>query len=440
MASSNNSSGKNGLSCEGTSDRKRNVWLYDPFSFTPWYTTALALALKESKTDVRLLCGYLVQEPEYYKRVGLEPEVGLRDLTWIQNVAPSFLNRLLRLSQAASKRYTLIRDLQEHRTAPPDILHLQQLPMLDHGFRSDFKLIDAAKRAGVPVVHTVHNVLPHNHGEHARNIYAELYARADHLICHSSYASQRLIREFGIPLHKLTVIPHGPLFAPEHFPSKQEVIAARKHLNLPLDRIVVLWQGVLSGYKGLDVLLDAWKSQVEVRNFPGAARPLLVIAGSGPAQLEANIRKAASHIGESVCAELRYIQSDELSLFYTAADILVYPYRAITTSGALLTGLSYGKPIIASRLEPFQEYLHHGENALLVEAGNVDDLGAALSELICATAAMKSQHNADSENNIFCKLASGAATNLTRYVGWSEIATMTNALYEHFAERRDRIR
>jgi glycosyltransferase involved in cell wall biosynthesis len=60
----------------------------------------------------------------------------------------------------------------------------------------------------------------------------------------------------------------------------------------------------------------------------------------------------------------------------------VYPYRAITTSGALATGLALGKCIVASDLPVFREILTDGDNALLVDPENTEALASALQKLI----------------------------------------------------------
>jgi glycosyltransferase involved in cell wall biosynthesis len=60
---------------------------------------------------------------------------------------------------------------------------------------------------------------------------------------------------------------------------------------------------------------------------------------------------------------------------------VVYPYRAITTSGALATGLALGKTIVASDLPVFRELLTDRQNALLVDPNNSTELAAALIKL-----------------------------------------------------------
>jgi len=78
----------------------------------------------------------------------------------------------------------------------------------------------------------------------------------------------------------------------------------------------------------------------------------------------------------------RFVSTEELVALYRAADVVVYPYRAITTSGALATGLALGKAIVATDLPVFRELLTDRENALLVPAQDAEALAGALTELI----------------------------------------------------------
>ena len=70
---------------------------------------------------------------------------------------------------------------------------------------------------------------------------------------------------------------------------------------------------------------------------------------------------------DQVSLDLRFVSPEELVALYRAADVVVYPYRAITTSGALATGLALGKAILSQAICPvFRELLVEGQNALLV--------------------------------------------------------------------------
>ena len=65
-----------------------------------------------------------------------------------------------------------------------------------------------------------------------------------------------------------------------------------------------------------------------------------------------------------------------------AADILIYPYREVTTSGALMTGLSFGKPVIATALPFFEEALRGVSSTHLVRYGDVLGLADVLTKAI----------------------------------------------------------
>src|SRR6185312_4927107 len=141
-------------------------------------------------------------------------------------------------------------------------------------------------------------------------------------------------------------------------------------------RLLVLWQGIIFPYKGIDLLLEAWQ-QVEA----GCDNASLAIVGTGAPDLLGQIQTQVKDLGlQRVHLAFRFVSTEELVALYRAAAIVVYPYRAITTSGALATGLALGKTIVATDLPVFRELLHNRENALLVPQ-DPPALAAAILEL-----------------------------------------------------------
>lgn len=125
------------------------------------------------------------------------------------------------------------------------------------------------------------------------------------------------------------------------------------------------------------MLLRAWQ-QVESNNDYA----YLVIAGNGAPDLLEQIRGLVKAMSlKHVMLHFQFITVEELVALYRAADVVVYPYRAITTSGALATGLALGKAIVATDLPVFRELLTNRENALLVTPQDPDKLAGALIEL-----------------------------------------------------------
>jgi glycosyltransferase involved in cell wall biosynthesis len=294
----------------------------------------------------------------------------------------------------------------------PLILHLQLCPLLARGITIDIQLASWAKRRGARLVHTVHNLLPHDTAHDRDGLHRRLYRICDRLICHTADTAMRLEREFDVSPERIDVIPHGPLFAepPELTPRE-----ARQRLGLDPDRPVFLWQGVLAPYKGIDLLLDAWAEVV--RSLPAHVRtPCLLIAGRGPEEDTRAVRNRVGQLEAPVKLHLKYIPATELPCYYQAADFLLYPYREITTSGALMTGLNYGKPIVASDLPAFRAVVENGVNGLLFPNTSAADLARTMLRLL-------------TEPALAAALRLGAAGNQARQVQWSGIAQSTQQTY-----------
>jgi glycosyltransferase involved in cell wall biosynthesis len=267
-----------------------------------------------------------------------------------------------------------------------------------------------ARSLRIKIVYTVHNVLPQDTGDKHRAAYRSIYRLADRLICHDQDAADRIMREFQVTPERISIIPHGPLLeSPPANPLK-----ARERLGLPTDRAVVLWQGIVRPYKGVSFLLDAWKV---VQSYGDKA--VLAVVGNGDDEILRSIRENVDSLGlrSSVKLDFRFVAVDELNDYYAAADVLVYPYREITTSGALMTGIGHGKAIIATRQPAFRHVLQDGQNALMVDYGNTRELADGLIRLI-------------SEPELRERLGVEARKSYVKGPQWSDIAMQTLSCYK----------
>jgi glycosyltransferase involved in cell wall biosynthesis len=349
------------------------VYMMELWSFIPYYIASLCANLRDETVEVVLGSARYHLDRDYFRKAGLAPDSALLDFGGA--IGSSRLRRFVKAFEYVANLFGLGLRFAVSR---PDVLHVQYLPFLEHGFPFEIWFMRWVRLLGVRVVYTVHNVTPQNAPDRYNRHFLAAYQATDALICHGNEARSRVIQEFSIPRERIWVIPHGPLFAEKPDLSPRE---ARAKLGLRVEEPLVLSLGVISQYKGILFLLDAWKRLVEE-----GTRAKLLIAGTGGANLLSEIREkvAADGIGTSVDLWLRFISVEELPLLYQAADILVYPYKAGTTSGALLTGLNYGKAIVATTLPFFEEHLNHGKDATLVQYGDVNGLAEALAELIHA--------------------------------------------------------
>jgi glycosyltransferase involved in cell wall biosynthesis len=383
------------------------VFVMDLWCYTAYYDRYLCQGLMNENIEVTLgsVCPY--QDPGYFARNGMHNHPGLLDIVPRLQLSSDSVRRMLMLVESCINMMALLVRFALSKSKP-DVVHVQWIPLVR---RLPFELwfLKLVKRLGIRLVYTVHNLLPHDTGRRFVPLFRCVYNEMDALICHSEETKRRLIDEFSVNPSRVWVIPHGPLL---HDAQRVSVEASKAALSLPQDETLVLWQGFIREYKGLDFLLEAWR-KVDANNL-GAC---LVIAGSGEPGLLKGIKEDIDRLGlqESVRLDFRFIPDEELPTYYQASDLLVYPYKEVTTSGALMTALAYEKPIVATNLPAFQEVLRDQENALLVNYGDVNALANSLRRLI--------QEPKERE-----RLARGVASS-DNFNSWSRIAKKTRQCY-----------
>jgi glycosyltransferase involved in cell wall biosynthesis len=344
--------------------------MMDLWATVPYYTAYLSRALLAEGVDVTVGSISYYLDPDCFSSRGIKVDPGLLDVVG-KFPLPRLPRRALKLLEALVNLAALtVRFL----VSPPEVIHVQFLPMLKWHLPLDFWFLEFCRKRGSKIVLTVHDLLPHDTGDTLKATFLELYQMADRIICHSEHVRARLEAEFSVSRDEVSVIPHGPFFYDLTVPDAEQTV-----LSFEPDpgRVLVLWQGIILPYKGVDLLLRAWQL-VEAQG----GNCQLTIAGTGTPELLSQIREQVKHLElKRVELQLRFVSARELVALYRAADVVVYPYRAITTSGALATGLALGKTIVASDLPVFRELLTNRESALLVDPQNPVELAGALIEL-----------------------------------------------------------
>jgi glycosyltransferase involved in cell wall biosynthesis len=344
--------------------------MMDLWAIVPYYTAYLSKALLKENANLTVGSISYYLDPDCFTGRGIKVDPGLLDVVGKFRL-PRLPRRALKLPEAILNLCALT---GRFLVSPPDVIHVQYLPMLKWRVPLDFWFLEFCRRRGSKIMLTVHDLLPHDSGDIYIKTFDQLYRMVDGIICHSDHVKMRLGSEFSVPEEKVTVIPHGPFFYDLPPTSLKHTLQS---LAVEPDKVLVLWQGIIFPYKGIDLLLRAW-ARLEAQS----ENACLVIAGTGAPELLDHIREEVKELGlKSVKLHFRFISTEELVALYRAAGVVVYPYRAITTSGALATGLALGKAIIASDLPVFRELLIDGENALLVNAQDCDELACALTKL-----------------------------------------------------------
>ena len=324
------------------------VHLVDPSAFTPPYDHALAGALARAGADVELVTsrfGYgPVPAPEGYA-------VCEAFYRWAPGAPGSRVRFAAKLAQHVPDM--LVYRRRAHRA---DVVHFQWLTVQP----LDVHLLPS----GRPVILTAHDVLPREPRPGQLRAQRRLYERVDAVVVHSAHGRARLTEALGIDPARVHVVPHGAFShltrQPEERPLPPELAA--------VEGPVVLCFGLMRPYKGIDVLLEAW------RGVHGAE---LWIVGMPRMDL-APLRAAAP---PGVRFVPRFVTDAEIPAYFRRADLVVLPYREIDQSGVLFTALAFGRPLLLSAVGGFPEVAETGA-AELVPPGDAGALHAALVRLL----------------------------------------------------------
>jgi len=311
----------------------------DPSAYTPPYDHALCAALARAGASVRLQTSHFpyapVPAPEGYER------------------CERFYRRFG--GGAGSRRRFAAKTLQHgpdmlrygHGAArAADVVHFQWLTIQ----QLDVRLLPGSR----PLVLTAHDVLPREPRRGQLKAQRKLYERVDAVVAHSAHGRQRLLDELGVTPDKVTVIPHGAFEHLTQVPNERPLPAELAAIGGP----VVLFFGLLRPYKGVDVLLDAWR---QLGPDPGAE--LWIV---GRARMDTSELRAESP--PSVRWIERFVHDDEVAAYFRRADLAVLPYRKAEQSGVLFTALAFGTPLLVSAVGGFPEIAEDGAAALVAPA------------------------------------------------------------------------
>jgi glycosyltransferase involved in cell wall biosynthesis len=270
----------------------------------------------------------------------------------------------------------------------PDLLHLHW-PEEFYRWRGEGALPDRAQHfldrlkamraAGVPMVWTVHNVAPHDVRDAGLDdrVYRSVIEMADLIHHHCPCSVTTLAQRYGVSPDKPAFVQaHGHYFSYPNTISRED---ARRELGIPPQARVFLQFGQIRGYKGLNLLLNAFDQLKLDRKHLVVAGQYTPPSGRGAAlerlQLAWRKRTASNFLLVG-----RSIDSARIQLYVNAADCMVLSHTAGLNSGVAVLAMSFGKPVIGPDLGCLSWVLGQGPNPIY-KAGDAKALANAMRQM-----------------------------------------------------------
>lgn len=211
------------------------------------------------------------------------------------------------------------------------------------------------KKSNCKRIGLVHNLKPHEPRFFDANFNARFIRNYDGFVALSS-AVKKDILEVN-PSAKVLLHEH-PLY--DHFGEVKDQRLAQTELGIPEGKKVLLFFGLIRDYKGVRQLIDAF-ARLDESYY-------LVIAGEVYGdEKEFQNQIAANTNYKRIKFVNQFISDNEVSHYFSAADLCVLPYVTATQSGVTAVAHYMETPVLATNVGGLKETIDHGKTGWIIE-------------------------------------------------------------------------
>jgi glycosyltransferase involved in cell wall biosynthesis len=209
-------------------------------------------------------------------------------------------------------------------------------------------------RYNTPLIMTFHGTramfIPRRDPRNLAAFYAEKFGaeKCDVAVACSNATKEEVKRFYGVSGKKIKVIHNG--VDTNHF-IPQNKLLSRQHLNLPSNKIYVLWVGLAPIRKGLPKVLET------LTKFPNVH---LIVVGFKMANT-----KNVTFLGK--------VSAETLLDAYNAADFLFFPTQYEGFPVVPMEALSCGLPLVVSKESNMGEIIEQGKHGFVVDDDSYSD-------------------------------------------------------------------
>jgi glycosyltransferase involved in cell wall biosynthesis len=207
------------------------------------------------------------------------------------------------------------------------------------------------------VISVVDNIIPHEQrpGDH---FLSSFWVKSVDGFVAMSHAVMHDLQMFD-KIKPKAYCPH-PLY--DNFGEKMEKAEAKRSLGLDQNVPVILFFGFIRDYKGLDLLLEAMATE-GLKKLPAK----LLIAGEfycDPVPYQKIIEK--HQLADRIIFHNDFIPDSKVRNYFSAADLVVQPYKNATQSGVSQIAYHFDKPMVITDVGGLAEFVPDGRVGFVV--------------------------------------------------------------------------
>ncbi len=226
----------------------------------------------------------------------------------------------------------------------------------------------------------IHNLVPHEKRffDHAFNRY---FLRAyDGFVVLSDAVKTDVLSMY--PEAKTILLKHPSYL---QYGKRMNRMEACEKLGLDSAKQTVLFFGLIRDYKGLDILLKAF-SELD-------ASFQLVIAGEVYGDRKLYTELIAASKNTQIYFHDRFIPSEEVAVYFSAADLCVLPYKSATQSGIKALCDAFQVPVLVSRVGGLSEEIIAGETGFVIAEMSALSIAQQIKQITTSNSLSKVQKN-----------------------------------------------
>ncbi len=231
------------------------------------------------------------------------------------------------------------------------------------------------------------------------------------------YMSQQVKNDLDLfTTDKPSIYAPHPLFG--NFGEKVSKDEACHRLGLSLDKHYVLFFGLIRDYKGLDLMFDAWAL---LRQKGYTEDKKLIVAGEFYMDKTPYLRQMERlGIGDEVILHDRFIKDEDVKYYFSAADVVVQPYKSATQSGVTQIAYQFEVPMIVTDVGGLSEIVPDNRAGYVVKP-DAESIAQAVEKIY--------------ENNNLQQLTENLKTEKQRF-SWEYFTEQLSKLFEAAGSKR----
>ena len=262
------------------------------------------------------------------------------------------------------------------------------------------------RRRGIRVVSILDNVIPHEPHFWDKWLIRYFIRSVDRFIAMSDSVREDCLKFLPASRQDCVALSPHPLY--DNFGQPVSKTEARQFLGLPQDQTILLFFGFIRDYKGLDLLMKAYK---KVKN----EHLLLVVAGEfyNNGEQYKELERELDLEG-MIAWHTDFIPDDKVRYYFSAADLIVQPYKTATQSGVTQIAYHFERPMLVTNVGGLAEIVPSGKVGYVCEVSE-ESVAKAIGHFISQDPQLR---EAQFKENIQNEKQKYAWSNMTKLIAY----------------------